>query len=300
MFPRELEHYDPNDVADILQGLHEKSLDSPGGTLPSNEARLWELAVHFKDHVIFEDNDILVLNKPPQVLSHGNDERPIGLAEVARYITGETTNLVHRLDRDTTGVIILGKNDGATDNLVGQFFDKEKSGIKKTYLTVVNGQLPFPLGKQTRVPALLQYDSDLRSVVDATIWPQNKRSSTLEKSTETKFRTISVLIDETTGKEYSLVEVDLVTGRTHQIRAVAAALGTPICGDSKYGVQNGRNPGRYLLHARRLGVTHPTSGESIQFEASTPDDMTDFLRRLTPKTIHRSIGLYPELANLWE
>jgi 23S rRNA pseudouridine1911/1915/1917 synthase len=217
--------------------------------------------------VIFEDGDLLAINKPAgmtvhpspghltatlvnAILAHCDDLSGIG--GVMR------PGIVHRLDRDTSGVILVAKNDAAHNALARQLKERE---VEKTYMALVEG---------TPKPA--------EGVIDAPIArdPRNRqRMSIVEGGREsvTSYR----LVDRFSG--YSLVEARPKTGRTHQIRVHLAAIGHPIAGDRVYG-KGSRDFPRHMLHAWRIAFAHPRTGERMELEAPLPADFAEALRRV--------------------
>ena len=220
--------------------------------------------------VIFEDVDILVVNKPPgmtvhpspghttstlvnAILSHCKDLSGIG--GVLR------PGIVHRLDRDTSGVIVVAKNDAAHNALAKQLKDRT---VEKTYVALVEG---------TPNPA--------EGVIDAPIArdPRNRQRMAIVDRGRASVTAYKV-IDRFDGM--SLVETRPKTGRTHQIRVHLAAIGHPIIGDRFYGKPS-QLVGRQFLHARRIVFVHPRTGERVEFEAPLPRDLEDALRKVRAK-----------------
>jgi len=228
-------------------------------------------------HVLFEDGDVLAVNKPAGMTVHPAPGHPS--ATLVNAILAHCADLsgiggvlrpgiVHRLDRDTSGVILVAKNDGAHQALARQL--KERS-VEKTYLALVEG---------TPKPA--------EGVIDAPIArdPRNrKRMAVLEggRAALTHYRLVERL------PAVSLLEVRPKTGRTHQIRVHLAAIGHPIVGDHVYGKpsQTGRPAklvARQFLHAWRIVFTHPRTGERMEVEAPLAADLEAALHRLREAT----------------
>jgi 23S rRNA pseudouridine1911/1915/1917 synthase len=211
--------------------------------------------------ILYEDSDLLVVIKPPgmtvhpspwhttstlvnAVLAHCSDLSGIG--GVAR------PGIVHRLDRDTSGVILVAKNDAAHNGLAKQL--KERS-VQKTYVALVEGTPRPPEG-----------------IIDAPIArdPRNRKRMTIVeggRESETAYRVLERF------RGYSLVEVRPKTGRTHQIRVHLTAIGHPIVGDRLYGKAS-PFVSRQFLHAQRIAFTHPRTGAPMEFEAPLPADLT--------------------------
>src|SRR5438067_4108558 len=217
--------------------------------------------------VIFEDEDLLVVNKPPgmtvhpspghrtatlvnAILAHCHDLSGIG--GVSR------PGIVHRLDRDTSGIIVVAKNDAAHNALARQLKDRS---VEKTYLALVEGT-PRPLEGSIEAPIARD--------------PRNRqRMAVIEGGREatTAYRVIERF------RGMSLLEARPKTGRTHQIRVHLAAIGHPIVGDRVYG-RPSPLVDRQFLHAIRIAFTHPRSGERMEFEAALADDLARAVERL--------------------
>ncbi len=161
--------------------------------------------------------------------------------------------LVHRLDRPVSGVVLLARTSKAASRLSAQF----RAGTPlKRYLAVVEGHLPEAAGE---LQAYLAAQGDARGVTRAAMTPfAGSREARL------RYRV------EATARDRSLVEIDLLTGRRHQIRAQVALAGCPIWGDRKYGSSHAL-PGRIALHAARLEVAHPISGQPVVLAAPPPE-----------------------------
>lgn len=230
--------------------------------------------------ILFEDDDLVVVNKPPGLLSHKTERGgENSLAELARAIYGELPSaqgedrpgIVHRLDRETSGVIVLGRTEAALAALMAQFKQRK---VRKTYETVVHGDLRFdsdwieaPLGRDSRHP-------DRVAVVE-------------EKDGGRPAATFYEVRERFGGFAY--VHAFPKTGRTHQIRVHLASIGHPVVGDRVYRLPGGRGaklpggdplPHRQMLHACRLELEHPTTGEALSFEAPSPKDLAQLLEVL--------------------
>lgn len=217
--------------------------------------------------IIFEDSDIIVINKPPGMTVHPAPGHPAhtlvnailahcddlsGVGGVLR------PGIVHRLDRDTSGVILVAKNDAAHNNLARQLKDRT---VEKTYLALVEG---------TPKPA--------EGVIDAPIArdPRNRQRMAIVEDGRASVTAYRV-VERFPG--YALVEARPKTGRTHQIRVHLAAIGHPIAGDRTYG-HPARDIPRQFLHAARIAFTHPTTGARVECEAPLPPDLAAILARL--------------------
>lgn len=214
--------------------------------------------------VLFEDDDVLVINKPRGVLTHskGALNEEFTVADFVRPRTsdqpdGNRPGIVHRLDRATSGILIAAKSSEAKRFLQKQFQDRK---AKKTYLALVQGT-----PKQPEAIIKLPIERNPKQ-------PQSFRVGASGKYAETAYRTLA---SYDSGR-YSLLELKPVTGRTHQLRVHLAHIGTPIVGDELYG---GEADEQLFLHAAGLEITLPTR-ERRTFEAPLPPELMARLERL--------------------
>lgn len=208
--------------------------------------------------ILYEDDDIIVVNKPSGLLTHakgGLSDEPT-VAEIIRPKTSFATDtdrpgIVHRLDRDTSGLLIIAKNPESAAHLQRQFAERT---AKKTYIAITDGKpklnaakIDLPIGRNPSAPSTFRID------------PNGKPAQT----------TYHVLAE---NDAQSLVELKPTTGRTHQLRVHLAHLNAPILGDRVYGKSSDC---RMMLHAQKLEITLP-SGERKVFEAAIPDEFKKF------------------------
>jgi len=229
--------------------------------------------------ILLEDDHLLAIDKPAGVAVHGGSGVSFGVIEQLRQARPQARflELVHRLDRDTSGILLLAKKRSALTRLQDQFRDRETG---KTYLALVLGQWParqkvidLPLHKY------LLPDGERRVKVVAKDDPDGMRSVTLVKVAQ-RFR------------DYSLLEVTIKTGRTHQIRVHLASVGCPIVCDDKYGnFEHNREIGRValpvgmrrmFLHAWRLQFDHPATQERTSLQSELPAELQEFLNHAAP------------------
>ena len=232
--------------------------------------------------VLLEDDAMLALNKPAGVAVHGGSGVSFGVIEQLRQARPQAKllELVHRLDRDTSGILLVAKKRSALKHLQDQFRERETG---KTYLALVQGEWParnkvidLPLHKY-----LLQgkdgAEGERRVRVTTPDDPEGMRSITLVKVAERL-------------KGCTLLEVTIKPGRTHQIRVHLASQGHPIAGDDKYGDfewnKNLQKLGhkRMFLHAWRLQFNHPVSGERVELNAELPTELQQFQDHVRIKT----------------
>ncbi len=218
--------------------------------------------------IIFENEELLIVNKPAGMVVHPAVGHPSGTLVNAALahdpemegIGGEIRpGLVHRLDKDTSGLILLAKTDAAQRYMQDQFRLRK---IEKYYLALVDGKLPTPTGRIEAAVGRDLHDRKRMAVVP------------LQKGREavSEYRILELFRDHT------LVEVHPITGRTHQIRLHMAFLGCPVTGDRIYGRKTSSIPmQRHFLHAARLLVRFPGEKQLRTFEAPLPPDLNEVL-----------------------
>ena len=221
-------------------------------------------------NIVYEDNDILIINKEKGMVVHPGAGNPDGtlvnaiMAKCKDSLSGIggkiRPGVVHRIDKDTSGLVIIAKNDKAHIDISEQIKRRE---VEKTYLALVRGNIKeneavinMPIGRSTK---------------------DRKKMSVDKKGKEalTEFK----VLERYEGFTY--IEVKIKTGRTHQIRVHMAEIGYPIVGDEVY--SNGRNPfgvKGQCLHAAKLGFTHPTTNQKVVFEAPLPEYFENVLDML--------------------
>lgn len=224
--------------------------------------------------VLLEDDSLLVIDKPAGVAVHGGSGVSFGVIEQLRMARphAKFLELVHRLDRDTSGILLIAKKRSALKHLQDQFRERETG---KTYLAMVSGQ--WPVSKKVLDKPLHKYllpDGERRVKVVPKGDPDGLPSVTLVK------------VRDASLSGFSLLEVTIKTGRTHQIRVHLASEGFPILGDDKYGnfelnkklLRTGASPAlkRMFLHAWRLQFTHPATGHRLELFAELPPELAQF------------------------
>ncbi len=240
--------------------------------------------------VLFEDEAVLALDKPAGVAVHGGSGVSFGVIEQLRMARPQAKflELVHRLDRETSGILLVAKKRSALKNLQDQFRERETG---KTYLALVKGH--WPANKKVLDKPLHKYlldDGERRVKVVSRDDPDGMKSVSL-----VSVRARSVVQSGAADPGMSLLEVTIKTGRTHQIRVHLAAEGMPIVGDDKYGdfelnkVLSKSNASsrhsvlkRMFLHAWRLQFNHPVSGERLELRAELPPELQQFLDHVIP------------------
>lgn len=236
--------------------------------------------------IVYEDADLLVVNKPAGMVVHPAYGHRTGTLinailahcpEIAGVGDTLRSGIVHRLDKETSGLIIVAKNDAARQHLQRQFKRRE---VKKVYLALVEGHLKperglieAPIGRDPR---------------------RRKRMAVMKvekggREAQTKYRVVEYFALQVGGisRLYTLVEAQPVTGRTHQVRVHFAFLGHPLVGDPVYGFRKQRLAGyglppldRQFLHAQSLGLHLPHSNQYVEFRAELPTDLREVLERL--------------------
>lgn len=233
--------------------------------------------------VLFEDEHLLAIDKPAGVAVHGGSGVSFGVIEQLRQArpAAKFLELVHRLDRETSGILLVAKKRSALTRLQDQFRDRETG---KTYLALVAGDWPASR-KVIDVPLhkYLQADGERRVKVVARDDPDGMRSITLVKVAR-QLKLPLPRAGEGRGADgvFSLLEVTIKTGRTHQIRVHLASAGHPILGDDKYGdfelnrALQKLGLKRMFLHAWRLQFDHPATGERVELLAPLPPELKKF------------------------
>ena len=238
--------------------------------------------------ILYDDNDIVIINKPPGIVVHpgaGNHDRTLVNALLFHYnkklssIGGKLRpGIVHRIDKDTSGIIVVAKNDIAHNNLSKQF---SSHTIKRTYEALVWGSLKPKSGK-------------INERIGRNI--KNRQLMSVRKNTGkvaiTNYKTLEIFQNSSLPK-ISLIECKLETGRTHQIRVHMSFKGNPILGDKSYGKSKEKfkkidekvekqikNFNRQALHAKSLGFIHPKNNKEFFFEAKKPKDFETLVKTL--------------------
>ncbi len=203
--------------------------------------------------VFYQDQDIIVIDKPSGIVVHPagrNKESVVGalLAKGTRLsqVSDDRPGVVHRLDKDTSGVMLLAKNNSSHLNLYQQFKDRK---IEKEYIAVVKGVFKRKEGKIDYPLKRLKYQ------------PRMKVAFSGSKASVTFYK----VVDE--KGDFSLISLFPKTGRMHQLRVHLAFLGHPVAGDKKY---KGPNADRLLLHAKRIKFSHPRTGKPVEFFSQPP------------------------------
>ena len=221
-----------------------------------------------KLRIPYEDKYLLVVNKPVGMVVHpapGSRSKTLVNALLAhcKNLSGIggvlKPGIVHRIDKDVSGLLVVAKTDRAHRNLAEQFKEKTASrvyhAVVKGVVQLDNGVIDLPIGRSTR--------------------DRKKMAVSFDRSREalTRYKVLRRY------KNASLLEITLGTGRTHQIRVHLSYIGHPILGDVKYGTQN-VNIARPALHAKSLGFIHPVTGKAMNFETNLPKDMKVLIEKL--------------------
>ncbi|MDS9470515.1 RluA family pseudouridine synthase [Sporosarcina pasteurii] len=218
--------------------------------------------------IIYEDQDVLIVNKPRGMVvhpakAHASGTLVNGLMYHCKDLSGINgvlrPGIVHRTDKDTSGLLMVAKNDIAHVSLVDQLVEKS---VKRVYLALVHGHIPHNNGT---IDAPIGRDEIDRQKMTVT-----ERG----KDAVTHFKIVERF------KDYTLVECELETGRTHQIRVHMEYIGHPLVGDPKYGLKNTIPFGGQVLHAGTLGFTHPRTNEYVEFTVEPPEDFQTLLNEV--------------------
>lgn len=219
--------------------------------------------------IVYEDHDVIVINKPSGMIVHPSSGITSGtLVNALLYhcndlsgINGITRpGIVHRIDKETSGLLMVAKNDHAHASLSKQLKDHT---VTRKYIALVHGSIPHEFGK---IDAPIGRDEKDRQKMAVT-----KKNS---KEAITNFRVLKHYQDMT------LIECRLETGRTHQIRVHLSYIGYPVYGDPKYGKRKDDTTYGQYLHAKTLGFVHPSTNEYMEFDSSLPDFFQEKLEEL--------------------
>ncbi len=249
--------------------------------------------------VVYQDADLLVVDKPAGMVVHpapghvsgtlvnallgldpslalvGGSDKVAIFSEKMASLSGLRAGVVHRLDRETSGLLLVAKNDVAFAKLQRQFKTRR---VEKTYLALVEG---VPDTASGRIEAPIARDPAHRQRM--AVLSENRGG----RRAVTGFHVVTSYVSAMSQQrhEFALLEVDLFTGRTHQIRVHMAFIKHPVVGDRIYGRRKQRIPcPRQFLHAHRLAFTQPTTGQRIEVEAPLPADLQAVLDQLAPLT----------------
>ena len=232
--------------------------------------------------VLMEDEALMAIDKPAGVAVHGGSGVSFGVIEQLRRARPASTNLelVHRLDRETSGVLLVAKKRSALKNLQDQFRDRETG---KTYLALVLGL--WPSNKKVIDSPLFKY------TVETGVGEGERRVKVVGKDDPNGMRSITLVRVARTVGPYTLLEVTIKTGRTHQIRVHLASQGHPIAGDDKYGdfehnkLLQKMGLKRMFLHAWQLKFQHPQSHRPVSLQAPLPPELKNFVDGVQPPII---------------
>ncbi|MBQ8323368.1 MAG: RluA family pseudouridine synthase [Clostridia bacterium] len=222
--------------------------------------------------IVYQDSDLAVVNKPKGMTVHiGNGVAEGTLVNALLYALDSLSGIggvlrpgiVHRIDKDTTGLLVVAKNDKAHVSLASQIAEKT---CKRTYYALLEGSVKEERGRI--VTDIGRHPTDRLKMAAL---PEGRGKIAI-----TDFETVARF-----GTEFTLCKFELQTGRTHQIRVHAKHMGHPVAGDPVYGFKKQKlNADGQLLHAWRLELTHPTSGERMTFNAPLPPLFTEILTKL--------------------
>ena len=237
------------------------------------------VAEPFEFPILYEDDVMLVIDKPAGVVVHpaaGNPSGTVVNALLGRYpqlmdemaCQNSRPGIVHRLDKDTSGCLCIAKTASAQFKLSTAFASRDTS---KTYMALVRGVPVRPQGEIITLIGRHPVNRQKMAVVERN-----------GKQAITRYSLISSGIVD--GAEISLLHVKILTGRTHQIRVHLASIGHPVLGDALYGGSRTAVSGadRQLLHAWKLELPHPATGEMIRFQAPVPEDMQFIISKMIP------------------
>lgn len=221
--------------------------------------------------IVYEDDDVVVVNKPQGMVVHPSAGHPNGtlvnglLYQVKNLSTINDVvrpGIVHRIDKDTSGLLMVAKNDHAHESLAQQL--KDKTSLRK-YVALVHGEIPHEKGRIEAPIGRSKVNRKMQAVIEG------------GKPAVTHFEMLKRF------EGFTLIELQLETGRTHQIRVHMQYIGYPVAGDPLYGPKKTLKGNGQFLHAKLLGFEHPTTGDSMVFEAPLPEIFEKTLATLQEK-----------------
>lgn len=216
--------------------------------------------------VIYEDEDIIVVNKPKDMLVYPvkDEENTLVNGLLYKYdllgnMYSERPGIVHRLDRDTTGLMVVARNDESYKYLVEKF---SKNEVTKKYYVIAHGYI------------------EEKVIIDNPIGRNEKNRTKMDVDTKNSKEAISIVTPLEYFKDYTLAEVEIITGRTHQIRVHLKSINHPVVGDLVYGYKNKFGIKTQLLHCYHLSFIHNAKNKTAVFETGIPEYFFDFLRKI--------------------
>ncbi|MEO1770593.1 RluA family pseudouridine synthase [Candidatus Enterococcus ferrettii] len=218
--------------------------------------------------IVYEDEDVVVVNKPQGMVVHPSAGHSHGtlvnglLHQIKNLSTINDVvrpGIVHRIDKDTSGLLMVAKNDQAHEALAKQL--KDKTSLRK-YVALIHGEIPHEKGRIEAPIGRSKVDRKMQAVIEG------------GKEAVTHFEVLERFTD------FTLIELQLETGRTHQIRVHMQYIGYPVAGDPLYGPKKTLKGNGQFLHAKLLGFTHPKTGENLVFEAPLPEIFQKTLKQL--------------------
>lgn len=226
------------------------------------------LAENIPIEIVYQDEDVVVVNKPQGMVVHPSAGHQAGtLVNALMYHITDLSGIngtirpgiVHRIDKDTSGLLMVAKNDAAHEKLAAQL--KDKTSLRE-YIALVHGVIPHEKGTIDAPLGRSKQDRKKQDIIDG------------GRAAVTHFTVLERF------KDFTLVSLKLETGRTHQIRVHMKYIGYPLAGDPIYGPRKTLEGKGQFLHAKTLGFKHPTSGEFLTFEAPLPKLFEDTLNNL--------------------
>ena len=286
-----------NLIIDKKLKINNETIDNPAKKINTNDNIEIEIPkakkvslkpYNLKLDIVYEDENLLIVNKPSKISMHpGAGEYDKTLVNALMYYDSKNLSnigdevrpgIVHRIDKDTSGLVVIAKNNSTHENLSKQF--KEHS-INRTYQALIWGKLKPQSGK---IQTLITRSSKNRQLMEVGI--------SKGKKAITNYKTLEVFENEKTPT-FSFVECKLETGRTHQIRVHMSYKGNNILGDKKYKKkfkkfknidsdleQSILNLDRQFLHAKTIGFAHPITGKKLEFTSNLPQDLNIVLKKL--------------------
>lgn len=267
---------------DVVRSWHKNEArlrrEHPGYSPPRYIDLVWNFMADWRRSVVFEDDAMIAVNKPVGVGAHFSPSSPVGVEEVLRLGIADHLRLGHRLDRETSGLLVAGKTELGLAGLIYQFMEKSKGGggaMRKFYLALMDGL----------------YESSGAAQVDICLAPTpgpDHRMAVVQGEEAAGRQALSYVLPLAVfsdgGKLKTLAQYEIITGVTHQIRKTAEYLGAPIEGDDLYNDRFNRGQ-RLMLHSLMMELVNPVSGEPMVLTAGLPKDFRTALGALEVKKV---------------
>ena len=211
--------------------------------------------MHISDLILYKNNRFIAFNKPAGLSVQPDTTTDKSLLDLGEIYCKKRLFVIHRIDRPASGIVLFAKDKAVLAAMNAQFQERK---VKKTYLAAVKNSIDPPEG------TLIHYMQKNATINKSFAFADDRKGS---KRAELRYKMCG------SSTQYHFVEITLITGRHHQIRAQLAAIGNPVKGDTKYGFRRGNRDRSIHLHAWKMEFAHPVSRETVVLEAPLPDDV---------------------------